>query len=218
MRRGLIAFALLLALAGGLFADNGSDDTDQIFQAPPPDTQTPQPDQPNPVDQFTTQTGIKFRGSFDSYAGFLLGWVRLPVLSNLANGFYKSPAFALASSLTFEARPNASFRVLGTLIENYPTTSSGVVIYTDVTLPTFAELFCDYSISDVLFFRIGKQIITWGATRFFPFDDLPARVPVFATLGSESFDNSAAIAFKMTVPLGVHSLSGIAQIKNGYFC
>ena len=153
MRRGLIAFALLLALAGGLFADNSSDDTDQIFQAPPPDTQTPQPDQPNPVDQFTTQTGIKFRGSFDSYAGFLLGWVQPPDLGNLANGFYKSPAFALASSLTFEARPNASFRVLGTLIENYPNTSSGVVTYTDVTLPL--SLSCSAIIQSRIFFFSG---------------------------------------------------------------
>ena len=58
-----------------------------------------------------------------------------------------------------------------------------MVTYTDVTLPTFAELFCDYSIKDLLFFRIGKQIITWGATRFFPFDDLPARVPVSTATG-----------------------------------
>ena len=223
-RRAFLAFALFLAFAGALFADLGSGDTDQIFQAPPPDiqapspdTQAPLPDLPNPLERFTTQTGIKLRGSFDSYAGFLLGWSQLPDPNNLANGFSKSPTFGLASSVSFEARPNARFRVLGTLIENYPNTSTTPVSYTDVTPPTIAELFCDYTISDILFFRIGKQIITWGGTRFFPFDDLPARVPVSTQSYSERFDNSAAIGLRMTVPLGIHTVSGIAQVRSGYF-
>lgn len=235
-RKHLLCLSILLACGSSLFSQAASDNTDQMFQDNPPDAaQQPQPpstDQaasstpptqpaeqapPSLVDQFTVQPGIQLRGSYSGNAGFLLGWAQRPDLNDLGSGFSRSPVFGMALSLSFEARPNASFRVLGTLLENYPNASTSPVSYTDVTPPTIAELFCDYSISDLLFLRIGKQFINWGASRFFPIDNLPGRVSNRTQPYSEGFDNSAGIAVKLTVPLGVHSLSGIAQIKNNYF-
>jgi hypothetical protein len=206
-------------------AQDGGDNPDSIFQAPPLDAQgqgagqqgAAQQTPPALIDQLTTQTGIKLRGSFDSYAGFLLGWTQAPDPGNLGNGFSRSPALGLAWSVSFEARPSSSFRALATLTENYPDTAIHPVVYTDITPPTFSELFCDYTVSDTLFFRIGKQVINWGATRFFPFDNLPARTPAPSLPTSETFDNSAGIGFKVSIPFGLSSLSAIAQLKNGYF-
>jgi hypothetical protein len=49
--------------------------------------------------------------------------------------------------------------------------------FSQLAAPSFSELFCDYSVADVLFLRIGKQVVNWGASRFFAIDNLPARVP-----------------------------------------
>ena len=157
MRRGLLCLELLLGCSSFLFPEASLDDPEQVFGEPPPDANTAQPAEPNPVDQLTFEPGIRFRGSYSAYVGFLLGWAQFPDSSDLENGFTKAPAFGISASISFEARPNAKFRVLGTLIENFPNTSMSPVSYKDITPPTFAELFCDYSIVDLFFLRIQSQ-------------------------------------------------------------
>ena len=204
---GILSLLISLALCSGfpLFSQSETDDPDQVFEAPAEDELVPETAPANPIDQFTTQSGIRLTGSFDAYAGLLSGWADL--------GFSTSPVASISSSLSLDARPVSYFRVLGTLNVGYPGALSD---YAQLAGPTIGELFCDYSVSDALFFRIGKQVINWGASRFFAIDNLPARVPTGFQIPLESFDGAAGIGLKVNIPFGVHSLTTFMQIKNGY--
>jgi len=213
---GILSLLILLALCSSfpLFSQSDTDDSEQVFEAPAEDELVPETAPANPIDQFTTQKGIRFSGSFDAYAGLLSGWADRPDMDDLGRGFSNSPVASISSSLSFDARPASYFRVLGTLNVGYPGALSD---YAQLSGPTIGELFCDYSVSDALFFRIGKQVINWGASRFFAIDNLPARVPTTAHLvPDEDFDNSAGIGLKVNIPFGVHSLTSIMQIKQNY--
>ena len=208
----ILAFALCCIFP--LFSESGTDDSDEVFENPPDDTLVPETSPANPVDRFTTQGGIRLSGSFDAYGGLLVGWADWPDPSDPGKGFSKSPVASISTSLSFDARPVSYFRVWGTLSMSYPDASSD---YAQLSGPTIGELFCDYSVADVLFFRIGKQVVNWGAARFFAIDNLPARVPTGFQIPLESFDGGAAgIGLKVNIPFGVHSLTTFMQIKNGY--
>ncbi len=203
-----LVLALTLCCIQPLFSENGSEDSDQVFETVPEDTVVPETPPANPVERFTTQSGIRWTGSFEAYAGFLAGWAD--------PAFSASPVAGMGSSLSFDARPAPYFRVWGTLSVSYAG-SLGSGDYSQLPVPSFSELFCDYSVADVLFLRIGKQVVNWGASRFFAIDNLPARVPTAAHLiPDEGFDNSAGIGLKVGVPIGVHNITALMQVKESY--
>ncbi len=215
MRPALVLWLAVVVVAGGLARLSA---LDEVLESPAEDVQAPEAPEAeaNPAERLTTHPGIRFSGGFDSYAGLLLGWLDRPNWANLGEGFSISPVVNLASTLSFDARPVSYFRVWGTLSVCYPGTP-GPADYSQLPVPSIAELFCDYSLYDVLFFRIGKQVINWGVARFFAIDNLPARVPTAVhQIPDETFDNSAGIGLKVNIPFGVHSLTTILQIKPSY--
>jgi hypothetical protein len=64
--------------------------------------------------------------------------------------------------------------------------------------------------------RAGRQVVTWGAARLLPFDNLPSRVPVGYQTTTEAYDTSAGIGVKIGLPIGVQTLTLLAQMKPGY--
>jgi hypothetical protein len=135
----------------------------------------------------------------------------------LETGFSASPVADLDATVSVDARPDPSFRVKGTLGISYPDTTTWPPQYADVAVPTVSELFCDYTAWGALFLRAGKQSVNWGSSRFFPVDNLPARVPVGFSPSSESYENSAGIGLKLTLPLGDQGITALILAKDGYF-
>lgn len=171
---------------------------------------------PNLLNLVTTQQGIQFSLSYDAFAGYGVGWASYPTLGDFGSSMERSPIFGISSNLGFDARPDSSFRIHGSMYWDFPAYATPFN-YTNVSTPAIWEMFADYTFLNTVFFRIGKQIINWGASRFFPIDDLPDLVPTsFQQFSPVSFDNTAGIGVKIGVPIGIDSLSLIAQIKNGY--
>jgi hypothetical protein len=182
---------------------------DYVFQDPPPDSTAADSDQAEILQQLTTQSGIRLFGSYRVSLGAVAGW-------DDAAGFSGSPALAIAARLGFDARPDPAFRVTGTLEALFPDPSSFPASYSDLSAPSFAELFCDLTIADTLFVRAGRQVVSWGAARLFPLDNLPSRVPVGFQTTTEGYDDSAGIGVKIGIPIGVQSLALLAHVKPGY--
>jgi hypothetical protein len=190
-------------------------DLDDVFQSPDPDVTTTESDQADTVDSILSQPAFQVRGSYTATLGALAGWDNLPDFGNLATGFSISPVLGVSSSLTIDARPDSNFRVNATVDAAYPDPGPPPIV-ADFTPITLRELFCDLSFAEIIFIRVGKQVVTWGASHLFPVGNLPSRIPVAFQSTSETYDSAAGVGVKASIPLGVHSLSFLAQIKDGY--
>ena len=96
----------------------------------------------------------------------------------------------LTNYLIFDARPDPSFRLHGALGMAFPGFS-----------PTMSELWFDYSMADLLFFRGGRQIIGWGNARVFGAGDL--------------MDNSpSALSLKTYLPFGSSGLTLVTLVQD----
>ena len=209
----MLIVAILLGLGCRLPAETGLDD---VFQDPPPDIAAADPGQADTLQQLTVQNGIRIFGSYRVSLGLVAGWQDAPDFADLGAGFSGSPAVGITARLGFDARPDPGFRVTGTLEAEFPDPASFPASYTALSTPALTELFCDLTVADVLFVRAGRQVITWGAARLFPLDNLPSRVPVGFTTATEGYDGSGGIGVKIGIPIGVHSLSLLAQVRPGY--
>jgi hypothetical protein len=126
------------------------------------------------------------------------------------DGLVNAAAFSMSSALRLDARLDRTFRVFGSLKFKYPEFEARV-----------DELFCDYVFLDRLFLRAGRQTITWGASRAFPYTNLPARLPdgfdVDGDGNGDGIDDGDSIALKTTIPFGLSGLTVLVLARDGYF-
>lgn len=114
------------------------------------------------------------------------------------------------ATLDFDARPDTDIRVYGKTDISYERTLS---------LPTsntytykLMELFSDFNAKDKVFFRVGKQTLTWGVGYFFSPADL-LNIGSINPLDAEA-DREGAVAIKANMPLGVDNLYGYVKIPD----
>ena len=146
-------------------------DEDELFGGDEMITVTETAEAPDPLAGILKTETLHIGGSF---SGSLQGdwqwndpWSN-PPLADLPgslepDSYGLSPA--LSASLYFDARPTESTRFYGSAKSAWPfeNTIDGVAV-PDIRI---FELFSDFSWDDKLFFRFGKQTITWGVGYFF---------------------------------------------------
>lgn len=171
-----VAAAFLLAIswpAGAQEEDPFSFnfDEDELFGGEEMITVTETADAPDPLADILTTETLRIGGSF---SGSLQGnwqwndpWsdsVFADVPGSLEPDSYGlSPA--LSASLYFDARPTETTRFYGSAKSAWPFENSidGVAV-PDIQI---FELFSDFNWEDKVFFRFGKQTISWGVGYFF---------------------------------------------------
>jgi hypothetical protein len=165
-----VATAFLLAIswpAGAQESDpfSFSFDEDELFGGEEMITLTETADAPDPLADILTTETLRIGGSFSGSLQGDLKWHdpwSNPPLAELPgslepDSYGLSPA--LSASLFFDARPTDTTRFYGSAKSAWPfETSSDIQIF---------ELFSDFSWDDRVFFRFGKQTITWGVGYFF---------------------------------------------------
>jgi hypothetical protein len=146
------------------------------------------------LESLNTSEPVSFSGTLTATAGGAAGWPLNPIRTGFADtGSVVGISFE--NLLRFDARPDPSFRVHGTL----DTTYAGNYSF------SLTELFLDYSISDAVFIRAGEQSIGWGSGRVFAVGDLMS-YPV----GTVSSHKSAAATIKTYVPFGSNGITAVA--------
>jgi hypothetical protein len=108
---------------------------------------------------------------------------------------------AMNTTLYFDARPDTDIRVYGKVDIDY----SQLMGVDDLSI-TLMELFSDFNINDQVFFRVGKQTITWGVGYFFSPADL-LNLESINPLDADA-DLEGPVAIKANMPLGVDNLYG----------
>lgn len=173
-------------------------DIDSLFEETPVTEELPAAKPVEEIDllkDIVKNEGFSLGASFNLNMGYSPGWMVLP-------GEFKDTAFLDSSSaLSLDMQISPVFRVLQKYTISYPDFEPEVI-----------EFFADYTLADRLFFRAGRQNITWGISRNFPFTNLPARIP-------DDFpaEETGNYALKMSVPVGIGGFEALLFTRDGYF-
>ena len=150
-----------------------------------------------PEEAFLVSEQLEWGGSFELDFSTQVVWDGYP--APWESRFWQEGASSLISKLAgelfFDARPERDFRVFGKVkaAYQYPT---------DWDVEIF-ELFSDFQIKELLFFRVGKQTVQWGVGYFFS----PADVLNLVSIDPEDpgAEREGPIAIKMHLPFAAHN-------------
>jgi len=91
------------------------------------------------------------------------------------------------------------------------------------SFPTFrteiGEFFADYSFKDVVYLRAGRFTINWGISRYHPFTNLTARLPLDYELHDDNADNindADSYGLRLSIPVGASGFDLIGYTRNGF--
>ena len=116
-----------------------------------------------------------------------------------------SLATKMDATLDFDARPDTDLRIYGRADVSYYQVNGS-----DSLSITLMELFSDFTVHDQLFFRVGKQTLTWGVGYFFSPADL-LNVNTINPFDAEA-DREGAVAIKANMPIGTDNLYGYIKL------
>ncbi|MBN1523007.1 MAG: hypothetical protein JW904_00880 [Spirochaetales bacterium] len=206
----VVIICLPLSLSWAQETQQLPEDIDALFQddTPPKDTKEPGDETAENSDlltQVVMQDNFSLGADFLLVGGYSPGLNYLPYdVSDPSEIKYQDKFIAkLNSSVSLNVRFSPEFRVFNKISARLPE------LELEVT-----ELFCDYTVADTVFLRLGRQTITWGISRNYPFTNLLARLPADATDNNESADS---FAFKMNIPIGTGGLEAVAFTRSSFW-
>jgi len=165
-------------------------------------------EEPDLVKSVLKKTGISLDSQFAFFSGYSPGLTNFP-WDDPAWTYSDFVLFGMSSSLSLDYRISPELRVLQKFSMTFPELDFRV-----------EEIFADYSLKDILYFRMGRQRITWGFSPNFPFTNLPARIPDLYTVpGAEEIDSSTpdSFAFKVNLPIGIGGIEALAFTRTGFW-
>ena len=136
--------------------------------------------------------GLVFDASFEFVTGIFPGYPEVPWESK--KDFAWKPGMKMVAGFGLDARISPVVRVKSTFNFLFP----------DFNF-TLGDFFFDYNMYDVIFFRGGKYIHSWGVSPNFGFTDLLARVP--SDGGGDSY------LFRADIPLGIGGFQFLALTR-----
>ncbi len=201
--KGLLPAALFLLAVISIFSQESGPseyelDIDSLFEESSEIEEVPDKETSEDVDllkDILRNESFSIYTSFNLNLGYSLGSMTLP-------GEIQDSAFLKNSSvISLDTQVSPVFRVL----QKYTLTYPGFE-------PEVTEFFADYTVADCLFFRAGRQNVTWGISRNFPYTNLPARLP-------DDFpeEETGNYAVKLNIPVGVGGFEALFYTRDGYF-
>ena len=168
MGRMLFRATLLFLWLGASAFGQATDGVDDMFDDPNAGI-VEQPEEGMDVDALTADKKPRFSGSATVGGGFVLGMARWenPFADPGVIGL--TPFYVIEGGLKLDFRPVSSLRLYGDFEVNSPYVDPAHPEDTAITFsPVLVdELFLDYTLAELLYFRMGKQAITWGQGRLF---------------------------------------------------
>jgi hypothetical protein len=211
--KNLIIVIIIVCSVFPLPADNEQDenlDVDSLFEEPQNDAEPGEQEEEEEtaglLDDVMDSEKVELNASFHFYAGYSPGLDFLPWdWGDTEFGINDTALLKMRSDLTLNFQLSPDFRVLQTYYIRYP--DFNVLV---------DEFFCDYTLFDFFFLRIGRQKHTWGISRNYPFTDLTARLPddYAREISDEDPDN---YSFKLNIPVGVGGVEGVVFTRNEFW-
>ena len=187
-----------------------SESEDDIFSNEPITSEIPKTDQnlfkPPQIVEKKLDIGGKFVSTFSAQPTWLFG--------DLSAGSYVPSSdllyLDLGMTLFLDSRPDDHFRVYTKLNVYYPYNLNTKILS---TLPSsdnlkIMEMFADFDINRIVFFRAGKQTIKWGVGYFFSPADIINTVPIDPQNPTNDTTREGPVAIKMQIPIQTTNLYG----------
>ena len=168
MRRVLFRATLLFLWLGASAFGQVTDGVDDMFDDPNAGI-VEQPEEGMDVDALTADKKPRLSGSATVGGGFVLGMARWENPFADPGVIALTPFYVMEGALKLDYRPVSSLRLYGNFTVNSPYVDPAHPEDTSISFsPVLVdELFLDYTLAEKLFFRAGKQEITWGQGRLF---------------------------------------------------
>jgi hypothetical protein len=175
-------------------------DIDSMFNDPPEEgPETPgefiEPEEDAPV---TLRDKVILTASYEFSAGFAPGWEEAPWY-----GGDKKFTYALGAKM--EALLSMDFQ----LSENLQVWNAFSFSVPDKSVFTVKEFYFDYTLNKIVFIRAGMYETSWGISPYFPFTNLPARIPEGSS-GGQSYIG------KVDIPIGIGGLQLLGMTREGF--
>lgn len=182
------------------------DETDPIRDEP--DEESPRTPATIDLGALTTSP-VRFSGSVDSGIGISLGlaeWPGTKAAQEIQDDDDRDPVnvrggYDMSTTLRVTARPRPYLRFTGTLTSSLNRNTARF------SNPAVGEMFVDYTLRDLVFFRAGTYGLTWGQARILP------------NIGNIVSDMSDGVALRATVAAGPGTVTTLmytrrAEIEN----
>jgi len=156
----------------------------------------------NTVISSMDRSRVTLHASYNCFGGFSPGWDELPWLPGEKDTSYVLGA-KMEALLSLDFQLSKNLQVWNSFYFFIPPTSNSNTIF------TLKEFYIDYNFNDYLYLRAGQYEIAWGISPFYPFTNLPARIPENLIVG----DSYIA---KLDIPIGVGGLQILGMTRYGF--
>jgi hypothetical protein len=205
VKKSLCFFLLLILLPGfSITAQEGEQwknwDIDSMFDDPPENTETPpeefeEPEEEQPI---PLRDKVILKASYEFSAGFAPGWDEAP-------WYEGEKKFSYVLGAKMEALLSMDFQ----LSENLQVWNAFSFSVPDKSVFTVKEFYFDYTLNKIVFIRAGMYETSWGISPYFPFTNLPARIPEGSS-GGQSYIG------KVDIPIGIGGLQLLGMTREGF--
>ncbi|HNY21239.1 MAG TPA: hypothetical protein PKO22_03715 [Treponemataceae bacterium] len=225
MKKTIRAAALTVALAVAVPALSFADEMDDLFS----DAST-EIEQAKVVDDLEssmfTANPFTWSGDLTLEGGAGIGYTKTIAESPDWANPNESLLFNFKTRLWFDARPDKNFRVFGKFAMVYPfKKDANLTVWnkylevdelTNISVNNIEvfEIFADFNWKEALFFRAGKQNVSWGSSYFYQVAD-PLSVGVKDPTDPTA-DLEGPFALKVSLPFGLNSVTVIGALKESY--
>jgi hypothetical protein len=159
-------------------------------------------------EQLLVADGVKLGGRFSFTLGSTYTWDNLDQLRQDPGAAREQTDTSLQAVLHFDARPDVNYRVFGKAQVSYPFTESpgsgGTPPRSFDDIVQIRELFSDFNYRERVFFRAGKQTISWGVGYFFSPADIVNLTPIDPT--DPTAEREGPLSLKINWPVEAHNL------------
>jgi len=143
---------------------------------------------------------ITFNISFNFYSGFSPGWNQVPWY-NGENEYTYLLGIMMESLISLDFQLSKNLRVYNSFYFSIPANSNNFL--------AMKEFYFDYDFRKIIFIRGGQDTVAWGISPFFPFTNLPSRIPAKIS-GGDSY------VLKIDIPIGLGGVQLLGLTRYGF--
>jgi hypothetical protein len=203
---------LFLWLVPALFSQQEEDwNIDSIFDKAPEENEEETDENDLRIIEELSRSRLTMGASYTFLAGYSPGWAETPWYREDRNSFYdasklKHTNYELGAkmeallSLDFQIAEN--LRIWNSFYFSIPPSNGTEVI-------SLNEFYFDYNLSRIVFLRAGQFELAWGISPFYPFTNLPARIP-------SDYSGGDAYIVKVEIPIGIGGLQVLGMTRSGF--
>jgi hypothetical protein len=156
-------------------------------------------DPKNTVIENMSRSRVTLFATYNFLGGFAPGWNELPWYDEKEYSYILGAKMEALLGLLFQLSRN--LQVWNSFYFSIPPDSNNIF--------TLKEFYFDYDFNNIFLVRGGQYEVSWGISPFYPFTNLPARIPEESAVGD-------SYIVKLDIPIGLGGLQFLGMTRYGF--